>query len=341
MSVQLCASCRSRRITGSSLASLAKDWVNRQVLPADTGEGLRRAVMLDLMRTANADYGMSHGVAVLDGELCWHDVQTFGDEGRVGFLRELSGRPLSDTVDLCLSNLTPINRFTEVTDQEIRGNKVYRNNWVPMRRVSVLAMCAVVGGTHARWVGAYRVEGQGYFGSEVVKRVQSRAEAYVRCLDVARRLDRRVGGGRALILLSECGEIAFRSDSGRHWQSDARLLERLRKAIRAPGSPRCFSVCDAVVRITPVEGDQGKRLFCAEVLPVEEWTIPKLATLSVQKRRVAELAALGATAAEIARSLDVTAATVRTYLRQIYAQLGIATRLELAQHVREVTSGGE
>jgi DNA-binding CsgD family transcriptional regulator len=56
--------------------------------------------------------------------------------------------------------------------------------------------------------------------------------------------------------------------------------------------------------------------------------------MSVKKRRVAELAAVGATVPEISCALEVTPATVRSYLRQIYEKLGVSTRLELAERVR-------
>jgi DNA-binding NarL/FixJ family response regulator len=310
--------------------------VAQGVLPAATAEGLRQAVMYDLLATAKADYGMSHGVALVGGKLCWHDVQTYGDEARVGYLREMSGRPISDYGDISLSTLTPINRFSEVTDEEFRSNRLYRNNWLPMRRISVVAMSAVVGGTLVRWIGAYRVEGQGYFGAAVLHRLRRRTDAYVRALDIAHRLEARAAETRGLLLFSAEGEVTFGCASGRRWRSDRRLLDRIREAVRSEGRITSFSAGKAIVHITRIDDDGGDRAFCVEIVPATEWTLPELAVFSLQKRRVAELAALGATASEIARSLELSTSTVRTHLKQIYEKLGISSRTELVERVRLV-----
>jgi DNA-binding CsgD family transcriptional regulator len=46
---------------------------------------------------------------------------------------------------------------------------------------------------------------------------------------------------------------------------------------------------------------------------------------------------VGATIDEIGRGLDLSPWTVRTYLRQIYESLGIASRVELAEAVWNIT----
>jgi len=51
--------------------------------------------------------------------------------------------------------------------------------------------------------------------------------------------------------------------------------------------------------------------------------------LSTRQREVAELAAGGATIAQIAASLDTSPETVKSHLKAIYLELGVATRLEL------------
>ena len=53
--------------------------------------------------------------------------------------------------------------------------------------------------------------------------------------------------------------------------------------------------------------------------------------LTPTQRAVAGYAAVGATSAEIARTLGIRVETVRTHIRDIYTRLGISTRAELAR----------
>lgn len=58
---------------------------------------------------------------------------------------------------------------------------------------------------------------------------------------------------------------------------------------------------------------------------------PYVPTLSPTQHRVATLAANGLTVAEIALELGRSPATVRTHLGNIYARLGVSSRVELLQ----------
>ncbi|HEX2136905.1 MAG TPA: helix-turn-helix transcriptional regulator [Microvirga sp.] len=53
---------------------------------------------------------------------------------------------------------------------------------------------------------------------------------------------------------------------------------------------------------------------------------PSLEELSPQERRVVALFALDYTNKEIARELSISADTVKTYARRIYAKLGVRTK---------------
>jgi DNA-binding CsgD family transcriptional regulator len=61
---------------------------------------------------------------------------------------------------------------------------------------------------------------------------------------------------------------------------------------------------------------------------------PAVAGLTPREAEVAQLVAIGATNAEIARALSVSLATVKTHLTQIYAKLGLRSRTQLALLLR-------
>lgn len=70
--------------------------------------------------------------------------------------------------------------------------------------------------------------------------------------------------------------------------------------------------------------------------PVEPFVVHEALRLTTLRRRVAGLAARGASVPEIAAVLDRSPETVRTHLKNVYARLGVGTRLELLEAIRNV-----
>jgi DNA-binding CsgD family transcriptional regulator len=309
------------------------DWVELRSLPADTASGLREAVVLDLMATADARCGMYHSVYTANGELHFHDVRVYGDRQRMAYLEDCSGRPLSEFADVSAAVISKVNGFTETTIDEVRSLRMYETMWRRMRCEAVVCMNAVVEGTLVGWVGAHRVEGEPPFGSEAVNRLAGRVDAYVHCLEVAHRLDGAANRARGLLVFDREGEVVLACDSGREWIESAELADRLRAEVRSSEPRQVFSTGGAMVRITPMSGRHGA-LLSVELSPVEAWQIPEIFRMSPQQRRVAEFAAFGATMTEIARHLGISPWTARSHLKAVYAQLGVASRLELANHLQ-------
>lgn len=83
----------------------------------------------------------------------------------------------------------------------------------------------------------------------------------------------------------------------------------------------------AQLRVSAIPGGGFLYTF-ARATPME--LPPILARLTDLQRRVASLAAAGATIPEIARELDRSPETVREHLARVYERLGIASRSELA-----------
>jgi DNA-binding CsgD family transcriptional regulator len=103
---------------------------------------------------------------------------------------------------------------------------------------------------------------------------------------------------------------------------------------RTAGEPR-FSVADAsgLRRVQPLL----EHVYASAVQPTRAGMREVLlqSGLSPREAEVAELAARGASNADIARSLYVSEATVKTHMAHIFTKLGVRTRTQLA-----VVAGG-
>lgn len=80
--------------------------------------------------------------------------------------------------------------------------------------------------------------------------------------------------------------------------------------------------------IVPLRGEGGELWL---VLPPKPRRENPFDVLSQRQRQVAELAALGVSAKDIAARLSVGHETVRTHLKNIYRIMGVASRTELAR----------
>ena len=138
---------------------------------------------------------------------------------------------------------------------------------------------------------------------------------------------------RAVDLLSATGCRMFRARSldllGRSLldTDEAEAIETLKHAAAA------FEACGALWRRDRVRetlrrlGGHGRRAVTAGL---------GLSALSQRERQVAQLAAEGKTAREIAERLFISKRTVETHLANVYAKLGVRSKVELARRASEL-----
>jgi DNA-binding CsgD family transcriptional regulator len=138
---------------------------------------------------------------------------------------------------------------------------------------------------------------------------------------------------RAVDLLSSTGCRAFQARAlellGRSLLTSDRTeaIETLKRASAA------FEACGAAWRADRVRetlrglGGRGRRAATAGLGP---------AALSAREREVARLAAEGRSAREIAEQLFIGERTVETHLANVYAKLGVRSKVELARRASEL-----
>jgi DNA-binding CsgD family transcriptional regulator len=312
------------------------DWVRRRTLPAETPADIRAAVTNDLMETVNANYGLYHGVGFYDGEFLMQHMMPQGKTTRLEFARTFDGKRVSAVMDTRPTAMTTFNGFRIYLVDEIRDNILYDTFWKRGNVRSNISMSVVCDGSFAGWIGAFRVDDEPDFTIKDRQRLQQRVAAYCYCIDMARRLEGHAPRSRALLLLNDRGDITHMCARAARLIDNNGLLDQIRAVLPKTTHVTSFTLDDRLVRVTAIAGVTG-RLFCVDIVPALHWKVPALAMMSLQKRRVAELVALGATVDEIGRGLDLSPWTVRTYLRQIYESLGIASRVELAEAVWNIT----
>jgi len=110
----------------------------------------------------------------------------------------------------------------------------------------------------------------------------------------------------------------------------------LREFVRAADTNHeCVCIADGLhVRTVRMDGPAGVQ-YLLVFRALERPKRNAFSTLSARQREVAELAATGATALEIAGFLELSVHTVRQHLRTIYERLGVNSRAELATCVSE------
>jgi DNA-binding NarL/FixJ family response regulator len=143
------------------------------------------------------------------------------------------------------------------------------------------------------------------------------ADAAQRAVDLLLNTDCRAFRARALELL---GRSLFDRDR-------TESIETLKRAAAA------FEACGAVWRADRVRktlrslGGRGRRAATAGLGP---------SALSAREREVARLAAEGLSAREIAERLFIGERTVETHLSNVYAKLGVRSKVELARRASEL-----
>ncbi|MFV8749672.1 helix-turn-helix domain-containing protein [Nannocystaceae bacterium ST9] len=121
------------------------------------------------------------------------------------------------------------------------------------------------------------------------------------------------------------GVLLLATEPTHEWMLGPNRLDALTKRVRAhhrgQSEPRVEACACSITRL---EGKLGPHYLVA-LRP------PLLGNLSRRQREIAEYAAAGATAREIADSLGIGYHTVRQHLKEVYRVLGIASRVELVR----------
>lgn len=140
-------------------------------------------------------------------------------------------------------------------------------------------------------------------------------------------------GSEALVLLTPTGEVTASSPQAESYLTPERrdrFRHIVRKLERGDVENAVTVNFGLQVSATRLIGG-GFSHYVARLTPQPPPLRDPLAALTARQLEIARYAAAGATAIEIARSLELSFHTVKTHLRNVYQRLNIASRIELAE----------
>lgn len=186
------------------------------------------------------------------------------------------------------------------------------------------------------WIGALRQQGSRGFGRSDVRRAKSLVAPLTAALVDAELRERAALPEHAAdFVVRGDGVVEYSSDRGNLWLELPTVRERIGSLIRSVdrgGSPvPGVGMQLDWVRLT---GARDTR-YLVHVRRATPYRISPAASLSPTQRRVAEMAANGATVAEIAKALGCTPHTARSHLAAVYDRLGVGCRVELSRALKD------
>jgi DNA-binding CsgD family transcriptional regulator len=182
-------------------------------------------------------------------------------------------------------------------------------------------------------MGAYRLASSRPFGRRDLSRVRRFEKALSMLFCHTAEVDPvQLGSSSISAVFSEDGRLALGSCDAPDWLRREPIGEQLqRRAVRFLRSERLRDRCgyrrlDArLSRLAGPEGNGVQMTLSAAPFARRD----PLAVLTDRQRQVAEIVGRGATVERAAVQLGISAETVRTHLRKIYARLGIRSRSAL------------
>lgn len=287
-----------------------------------------REVLADVCTRNGGDFAVAYRVAAFpDHQIRCVGIVSYGAPALVQVATRLEGTPYG-RLEVTVGNLPPLNRWHVRTRETLASGWLGANVWDVLGLGSQLGVLAMVEGRVWGWIGAVRMKSKPLYTSDDELAASPSARDVVQRIARADRISADIPERPGSVLVVD-GKVQF---SDARWPaSDARLgrfLERLGEP--RPGAERFGYVDGAVFAAEVLQGPTGVA-WLVRAQRSQRLLATPLLELSPKQRQVAEMAARGATVAEIGRSIGATENTVKTHLRRAYEACGVATRAELLE----------
>ena len=215
----------------------------------------------------------------------------------------------------------------------LRGSPVYTRCWEPFGLHDQLRAMVYHRGVLVGWIGALRGRSEPAFSRTDLTRLRALSEPVTTALVHAHALAQAAHAEESCdLVLAPNGRVELASTAAKrlleHPDRAALLSTWARAADRGEPPPPVFA--GHRVRWVRLTGSSGSR-FLLHLDPIAPLRLHPAFELSATQRKIAELAALGMTVAEIAESIGAATSTVKTHLRVVYERLRVSNRAELTR----------
>lgn len=228
----------------------------------------------------------------------------------------------------------------KITDAEDgKDLALYRVFFQPNRIRWILASFVSVKGIAKGWIGVYRTVDEPCFSRRDLDRFRPYYDELfpllVETMDAGRW---KVPPNGMIGMMDSNGEVIQASSDSADWFKDGNVCGEIKSAVRdflqGEEDQRRQFVRRHAVELQRMVGD-GNHEAHVRITPTEFLKIPVMATLTPRQRGVAKLLLSGATLKEVSSELNISTETVRSHVKSIYDQLGVANRIEFAEAVRD------
>lgn len=333
----------------------ANDRISAPVVTCSSPESAaqRRAILRALVDATSADCAIFHTTVEIEGKRYYVHNCVEGDAEVAARASQLEGKPVpigsvcnDDPRSRALRrgafhlSRTPAqhrNRFRawdmDLVSRELAAQaQVFASFYNPLEIGDQLRTLVFAGPRFLGWVGLLRRGASERFKPRELAAANAMGGALVEAL-LAAEASSSLGVARheaEHAVLTPQGRVELATPLARRWLSRERmeLLARVTRRLNPRTSGARALVDGALLAFTPLDGVSGER-YLVTLRAVDPVALESPA-LTARQRRIAELAAAGATADEIAQCLGVSRNTVKFHLKEIYRRLEVANRLELA-----------
>ncbi len=317
--------------------------MSHYTLNSEDPKQIRTQVVDTLLEQVSAEVGAYFSVYRAEGE-DWYfgeGVYRGPDQGMIDkWLNFATGRPAPESPWLPpFVDETVLNRFVRLRRHYEEGFLTqfssYDNFIVPAEVGDQLRAIVVDGNRVLGWLGVARRGFRERFRSGEERVLQRKLPSLSMGLMTARTLEEEDWGeDECCAVFGAEGKVEHGS-RGFARRFEQASIDEIGRAVRALDEEalkarECLLVGHLKVRLIRLDGAGGVR-YMARVEKAKLAEINPRSWLTERQREVVDYAVAGATAREIATTLEISRHTVKTHLKSIYQRLNVASRVELVQ----------